>query len=173
VVVCSRLYGMALAYSLNEAHVVDHCEGVGVQPGMRTALPFALLPSSKDKELRSIVPRPFPDFGLDPSATGEDQAESDDTRNGDGFDGYGSDVRDHGGGETESKEGSGSEEVPTPKGLRLAPTGAGGVGDSVDHGGGSAAARRAKKPAQARLRRRRRSRQFEGHVWAATVRPFG
>jgi hypothetical protein len=38
VVVCSRLYGMGLAYSLNEAHVGDHCERVGAQPGMRMTL---------------------------------------------------------------------------------------------------------------------------------------
>ena len=34
VVVCSRLHGMGLAYSLNEAHVGDaHCERVGGQTG--------------------------------------------------------------------------------------------------------------------------------------------
>jgi hypothetical protein len=96
VVVCSRLYGMALAYSLNEAHVGDHCERVGAQPGMRMALPFKLLPSSKDKELRSIVPRPFPPVGLDPSATDDEQVEGGDNRNGGDFGGYGSDDRDIG-----------------------------------------------------------------------------
>ena len=49
VVVCSRVYGMGLAYSLNEAHVGDHCERVGAQPGMGMMLPFKLMPSSKDK----------------------------------------------------------------------------------------------------------------------------
>jgi hypothetical protein len=49
---------MGLAYSLNEAHVGDHCERVGGQPGMRMMLPLRLMSSSKDKELRSIVPRP-------------------------------------------------------------------------------------------------------------------
>jgi hypothetical protein len=158
VVVCSGLYGMALAYSLNEAHVVDHCERVGAQPGMGMALPLTLVPSSKDKELRSIVPRQFPDFGLVPSATGEETrlivmipravVVSADTVPTSAI---------SGGGETESRGGSETEEVPPPKGLRLAPTGAGGVGDSVDHGGGSAAARRAKKLSQDRRRPKRAS----------------
>jgi hypothetical protein len=55
VVVCSRVYGMGLAYSLNEAHVGNHCERVGAKPGMKMALPFNLLPSSKDKDLRSAI----------------------------------------------------------------------------------------------------------------------
>jgi hypothetical protein len=52
VVVCSRVYGVALAYPLNEAHVVKHCERVGATAGMRMDLPFSLLPTSKDTELR-------------------------------------------------------------------------------------------------------------------------
>ena len=60
VVVCSRVYGMGLAYSLNEAHVGNHCERVGAKPGMKVLLPFRLLPTSKDAELRSIVPRAIP-----------------------------------------------------------------------------------------------------------------
>jgi hypothetical protein len=82
VVVCSRAYGMGLAYSLNEAHVGDHCERVGAaQPGMGMVLPFKLMPSSKDKELRSIAPRPSPQVGLDPSST-DGQDELDENRNG-------------------------------------------------------------------------------------------
>jgi hypothetical protein len=53
--------------------VIIPCERVGAQPGMRMTLPFKLLPSSKDKELRSIVPRPSPPLGLDPSATDDEQ----------------------------------------------------------------------------------------------------
>jgi hypothetical protein len=34
VVVCSRVHGMGLAYSLEDAHVKDHCERVGGSPGM-------------------------------------------------------------------------------------------------------------------------------------------
>jgi hypothetical protein len=60
VVVCSRVYGMALAYSLNGTYVVKHCERVGATAGMRMSLPFNLLPTSKDAELRSIVPRAIP-----------------------------------------------------------------------------------------------------------------
>jgi hypothetical protein len=37
---------------------------------MKTALPFNLLPTSKDKDLLSIVPRTFPDVGSDFSSTG-------------------------------------------------------------------------------------------------------
>jgi hypothetical protein len=155
VVVCSRVYGMGLAYSLNEAHVGDHCKRVGGQPGMRMTLPFTLLPPSKDSELRSITPRPIPDFGLDPSATGEDQAGSGD-RYGDGFGGTDSEDRDEGGSEKTVEEGSGSEGALTPKGLRLAPKDAGGVGDSVDHGGGPAAARRAKQRSRDRRRPKKR-----------------
>ena len=43
---------MGLAYSLNESHVRDHCERVGAQPGMRMALPFKLLPASKDSRIK-------------------------------------------------------------------------------------------------------------------------
>jgi hypothetical protein len=71
VVVCSRVHGMGLAYSLDEAHVRDHCERVGANPGMKMELPFNLLPTSKDKDLLSIVPRAFPELGLDTSSTGE------------------------------------------------------------------------------------------------------
>jgi hypothetical protein len=44
VVVCSRVYGMALAYSLNEAHVVKHCERVGATAGMMRMDEFAVQP---------------------------------------------------------------------------------------------------------------------------------
>jgi hypothetical protein len=54
------VYGMGLAYPLNEAHVGDHCERVGAQPGMRMTLPFALLPSSKGE--------PAPEIQIDPAA---------------------------------------------------------------------------------------------------------
>jgi hypothetical protein len=53
---------MALAYPLNEAHVVKHCERVGATAGMMMGLPFDLLPTSKDTELRSIVPRATPEL---------------------------------------------------------------------------------------------------------------
>jgi hypothetical protein len=146
---------MGLACSLNEAHVGDHRERVGAQPGrMRMMLPLKLMPSPKDKELRSIVPRPFPQVGLGPSATDEQDGVGD-KRNGDGFGGYGSDDRDNGGSETESKEGPGSDGVPPSKGLRVAPTVAGGVGENVDHGGGPAAARKAKKRSKDRRRPKR------------------
>jgi hypothetical protein len=59
---------------------------------MRMMLPFRLLPTSKDKELRSIVPRPFPEVGFDPSSTGE-QEELDAERSGKGFGGGGYDDR--------------------------------------------------------------------------------
>ena len=88
VVVCSRVYGMGLAYSLNEAHVGNHCERVGAQPGMYeddvTAQTLANV--HKDKELRSIAPRPFPEVGFDLSSTGE-QDELDAERSGKGFGG--------------------------------------------------------------------------------------
>jgi hypothetical protein len=61
VVVCSRVYGVALAYSLNEAHVGGHCERVGATAGMKMRLPFNLMPTSKDVDLLSIVPRAIPD----------------------------------------------------------------------------------------------------------------
>jgi hypothetical protein len=40
VLVCSRVHGMGLAYSLQDAHVKDHCERVGgaANPGMKTEL---------------------------------------------------------------------------------------------------------------------------------------
>ena len=58
VVVCSRAHGgMGLAYSLEDAHVKDHCERVGGNPGMKMKLPFNLGPTSKDQDLLSIVPR--------------------------------------------------------------------------------------------------------------------
>ena len=79
------VYGMGLAYFLNEAHVSDHCERGGAQPGMRMTLPFKLLASSKDSDLRSIIPRPIPGFGLSPSATDKGQAERKDRYGG----GYG------------------------------------------------------------------------------------
>jgi hypothetical protein len=53
-------------------------------------LPFKLMPSPKDKELRSIVPRPFPQVGLDPSST-DGQDELDENGNGEGFGGDGFD----------------------------------------------------------------------------------
>jgi hypothetical protein len=62
VVVCSRVHGMGLAYSLDEAHVRDHCERVGANPGMKMGLPFNLLTTSKDQDLLSIAPRAFPEL---------------------------------------------------------------------------------------------------------------
>jgi hypothetical protein len=42
---------MGLAYSLDEAHVRDHCErvGVGANPGMKMGLPFNLLPTTEQR----------------------------------------------------------------------------------------------------------------------------
>jgi hypothetical protein len=74
VLVCSRVHGMGLAYSLQDAHVKDHCERVGANPGMEMKLPFNLGPTPKDQDLLSIVPMVIPDFGVETSASG-DQAE--------------------------------------------------------------------------------------------------
>jgi hypothetical protein len=74
---------MGLAYSLEDAHVKDHCERVGAsRPGMKTKLPFNLGPTSKDQDLLSIVPRTIPDFGLDTPATGEQAEYEDDQKYG-------------------------------------------------------------------------------------------
>jgi hypothetical protein len=56
-VVCSRGCGMALAYSLDETHVVGHCQRVGATAGMSMKPPFILMLMPKDEELRSVVPR--------------------------------------------------------------------------------------------------------------------
>jgi hypothetical protein len=55
---------------------------------MRVVLPFKLMPSSKDKELRSVVPRPFPQVGLGPSST-DGQDGLDENKNGEDFGGGG------------------------------------------------------------------------------------
>jgi hypothetical protein len=74
VVVCSRVYGMALAYSLNEAHVVKRCERVGAATaGMRMGLPPNLLPTSKDTELRSVVPRSIAELTSTSLSAGEQE----------------------------------------------------------------------------------------------------
>jgi hypothetical protein len=51
--------------------VVKRCERVGATAGMRMSLPFNLLPTSKDAELRSIVPRAIPEKTSTALTTGE------------------------------------------------------------------------------------------------------
>ena len=179
VVVCSRVYGMGLAYSLNEAHVGDHCERVGAKPGMKMMLPFNLLPTSKDKDLLSIVPRTFPDVGSDFSSTGE-QDEYGEDMSGKNFGEGGSGGVGSGGSDTESKAETEPDVGPT-KGLRVAPAVEGGIGENVDHGGGPAAARRAKKLSKDRRKPKRvlgsgggrsSSKEMFGQLLFA-VRPFG
>jgi hypothetical protein len=141
VVVCSRVYGMALAYSLNGAHaVVKHCKRVGATAGMRMSLPSNLLPTSKDAELRSIVPRATPEVTSTPLTSGEQdgcgkvmfgafgKGGSLGSENGD----------DRDDGHTTSKEGSTDSEGGPSKGLRIAPVSDVGPRMEVDYGEGSA-----------------------------------
>jgi hypothetical protein len=116
VIACSRVHEMGLAYSLEDAHVKDHCERVGANPGMKMKLPFNLGPTSKDQDLLSIVPRAIPDIGLDTSATGEQAEYEDDRKNG----GYGSDDSAVNGKLTASQRGTDSEEGDQAKDLRIA-----------------------------------------------------
>jgi hypothetical protein len=153
VVVCSRVHGMGLAYSLDEAHVRDHCERVGANPGMKMELPFNLLPTSQDKELLSIVPRAFLELGLDTSSTGELDGHGYGKKNGEG----GSVGSGDGGSATASKKGTDSEEEDPEKVLRVAAAAAGGPGKDIDYGGGSAAPKNAKKNSKDRRRPKRRA----------------
>jgi hypothetical protein len=93
---------------------------------MKVLLPFRLLPTSKDKDLRSIVPRTFPDVGSDFSSSGE-QEELGEDRSGKDFGegGFGGDGG--GGSDTESKAETEPDVGPT-KGLRVAPAVEGGIG---------------------------------------------
>jgi hypothetical protein len=152
VVVCSRVHGMGLAYSLDEAHVRDHCERVGANPGMEMRLPFNLLSTSKDKDLLSIVPRAFPELGLDTSSTGE-LGEYGRAMFGKKFGEDGSGGSRNDGSDTESK--TDSEEDPK-KVLRIAAAADGGPGKDVDYGGGSAAPQKAKKSSKDRRKPKRR-----------------
>ena len=120
---------------------------------MQMLLPFRLLPTSKDKDLRLIVPRTFPDVGSDFSSSGEQEKLGEDRSGKDfGEGGFGGDGG--GGSDTESKAETEPDVGPT-KGLRVAPAVEGGIGENVDHGGGPAAARRAKKLSKDRRRPKR------------------
>jgi hypothetical protein len=159
VVVCSRVYGMAVAYSLNEAHVVEHCERVGATAGMRTSLPFDLMPTSKDAELRSIVPRATPEkTSTALTAGGQDEYGKVMFGSASGKDGSfgseGSDGRDHDG-STTSKEETDLEGGPF-KGLRIEPAAGEGPRMEVDYGKGSASSQKAKQRSKERRKPKHR-----------------
>jgi hypothetical protein len=106
---------------------------------MKMMLPFNLLPTSKDKDLLSIVPRTFLDVGSDFSSTGE-QDEYGEDMSGKNFGEGGSGGDRNGGSDTESKAETEPEE-DSSKGLRVASAADGGLGENIDYGGGSAASR--------------------------------
>jgi hypothetical protein len=69
VVVCSTVYGMALAHSLNERCMWWNIakEWGGGTAGVGMKLPFSPLSTSKDAELRPAVPRAIPELGSENS----------------------------------------------------------------------------------------------------------
>jgi hypothetical protein len=146
---------MGLAYSLQDAHVKDHCERAGAKPGMKMKLPFNLGPTPKDQELLSVVPMVIPNFGVKTSAAGE-QAEvkgfEHDRKEGDN-DPDSSAVT---GENTESQLGTDSEEDDQARGLRIAAAAARGSSGNIDFGEGSAAPKNAKKLSKERRRPKRR-----------------
>jgi hypothetical protein len=147
VTVCSRIYGLALAYSLNEAHVVTHCERVGATAGMRMNLPFNLLLTSKDAELRSAVPRAIPELASTKLSTDEQEeygkamfgslgkGGSSSSENGD----------DEGDETTSRDEPTDTDQEGTSKGLRIAPKSGVGPRMEIDYGRGSASSQKAKQ----------------------------
>ena len=72
VAACSPKFGMAVAWPLPVAHVVEHCQEVGATPGMPMSTLFILSARSKDRELKSTktvrIPGPVGDD--DAGATG-------------------------------------------------------------------------------------------------------
>jgi hypothetical protein len=110
---------------------------------MKMVLPFNLLPSSKDKDLLSIVPRTFPDVGSDFSSSGEQDEYGEDSMSGKNFGEGGSGGVGSGGSDTEPKAETEPDVGPT-KGLRVASAADGGLGENIDYGGGPAAPRKAK-----------------------------
>jgi hypothetical protein len=116
-------------------------------------LPFDLLPSSKDKDLLSIVPRTFPDVGSDFSSTGE-QDEYGEDMSGKHFGEGGSGGVRSDDSDTESKAET-EPDVDPAKGLRVASAADGGLGEDIDYDRGLAASRKAKKRSKDRRKPRR------------------
>jgi hypothetical protein len=116
-------------------------------------LPFNLVPTPQDKDLLSIVPRAFPDLGLDTSPTGEQDEYEDGKKNG----GYGSVDSGDNVSITASKKGTDSEEEDPAKVLRTAAAAAGGLSNDIDFGEGSAASKSAKKSSKDRRKPKRRT----------------
>jgi hypothetical protein len=55
IAVCCPKFGLAVAWPLSVAHIVEHCQEVGATPGMPMSTPFILSASSKDLELKGIT----------------------------------------------------------------------------------------------------------------------
>ena len=62
VVACCPKFGMALAWPLPAAHILEHCQEVGATPGMPMKTPFILSSHSKDRELKSIKTIGIPEY---------------------------------------------------------------------------------------------------------------
>jgi hypothetical protein len=120
---------------------------------MQILLPFKLFPSSKDKDLRSIVPRTFPDVGSDFSSSGEQDGFGG-GMGGKNFGGGGSGGDRDGGSDTESKAETEPEEGSS-KGLRVVSAADGGIGENINYGGGPAAVQKAKELSKDRRRPKR------------------
>jgi hypothetical protein len=124
---------------------------------MRMSLPFNLLPTSKDAELRSIVPRAIPELASTTLTTGEQDGCGKVMFGTFGKDGPLSsdkgDDRDEG--STTSKEGLyrlGGGFIQGPAGLRIAPDSGVGPRMEVDYGEGSASPQKAKQDSKERRR---------------------
>ena len=66
--VCCPKFGLALAWPLPVAHIVEHCQEVGATPGMPMSTPFILSARSKDLELKGITTARIPGHIVDDDA---------------------------------------------------------------------------------------------------------